>query len=108
MMLVAFVSRLLIPPGFMPASGRPFLMEICGEGLTAGPLHAAHHHPGSSSQGEHCVFGTACSAGPIPHLPLPGDFPSGQPLRAAASASIADTIRLVHLPQPRAPPVRLS
>ena len=107
-MLVAFASRMLIPPGFMPASGRPFLMEICWEGLSAdmlahvepphadsvgmqsmgmdpmpahsashrGPLQATHHHSGSPSQSEHCVFGTACGAGPIPHLPLPSDFSS--------------------------------
>lgn len=137
-MLVAFASRMLIPPGFMPASGRPFLMEICWEGLPAGmlalvePAHAdsmgmqsmgmdpvpagptSHrgpeqgppHHP--PSQSEHCVFGTACSAGPIPDLPLPGDFSSARQLRAVAFASIAGAVRVVHLPQPRAPPSRLS
>lgn len=136
-MLVAFASRVLIPPGFMPASGRPFLMEICLEGLSADmlahvepphadsmgmqsmgmdpmpahstshrdPLQGAHHHHGSPSQSEHCVFGTACSAGPIPHLPLPSDFSSAQQLRAVAFASIAVAVHLVHLPQSRAPPV---
>jgi hypothetical protein len=138
--LVAFASRMLIPPGFMPASGRPFLMEICWEGLSAdllahvepltadsvgmqsmgmdtmpahsaahrGPLQQAHHHSGSPSQSEHCVFGTACGAGPIPHLPLPSDFSSLQRLRAIAFVSIASAVHLVHLPQPRAPPVQLS
>jgi hypothetical protein len=131
---------MLIPPGFMPATGRPFLMEICWEGLSAdtlahvepphadsmgmqsmgmdpmpahsashhGPLQGTHHHRGSPPQSEHCVFGTACSAGPIPHLPLPSDFSSAQQLRAVAFASIAGTVHLVHLPQPRAPPGRLS
>lgn len=127
-MLVALASRVLIPPGFMPASDRPFSIEICWDGLPAGmlaqlehapagstgmdsmgmgPMHF-HHHPGSPSQSEHCVFGTACGGGPIPHLPLPSDFSSGQPLRAVAFASIALAVRVVHLPPPRAPPPRLS
>jgi hypothetical protein len=155
-MLVAFASRVLIPPGFMPTSGWPFSIEICWEGLPADmlaqvePSHAdsmgmesmdmestpadsmaadsihdsmhrdpvadstshrgqgPHHHHGSSSQSEHCVFGTACSGGPIPHLPLPSDFSSAPQLRAVALASIVAAIRVVHLPQPRAPPSRLS
>ncbi|MGA2399179.1 MAG: hypothetical protein ABSG30_14090 [Steroidobacteraceae bacterium] len=139
-MLAALASRVLIPPGFMPASDRPFWIEICWDGLPAGmltqlgPAHAdsmgmdmpadsmaAHpghstshggpqqgpHHHGSPSQSEHCVFGTACSAGPIPHLPLPSDFSSAQQLRAFAFASIAVAVRVVHLPQARAPPARL-
>jgi len=120
-MLVAFASRALIPPGFMPASGRPFSIEICWEGLSAdmlahvepstshhGPQQGPHHHRGIPSQSEHCVFGTACSAGPIPHLPLPSEFSSALKLRAVAFASIAVAVRVVHLPQPRAPPGSLS
>ncbi len=154
-MLVAFLSRGLIPPGFMPAGGRPLSLEICWEGLPAEmlahnepsrsepmdmgmdsmsmdsmpadsmapasshasagdaslsrnlPLHAGHHSKGTP-QGEHCVFGTACSAGPTPHLPLAGDFSSTITLRAAAFASMAVDVRVVHLPQSRAPPGRLS
>ena len=138
-MLAAIASRMLIPPGFMPATGRPFLMEICWEDLSTdmlthveppdadsvsmesmgmdpmpahftsqrGPLQAAHHHSGSPLQSEHCVFGTACGAGPIPHLPLPSDFSSAPQLRAVAFALIAVPVRVVHLPPPRAPPVRL-
>jgi hypothetical protein len=127
--------RGLVPAGFMPASGRPFSIEICWEGLPGellaqvershadsvgmgsmpmdpmpadstshhGAQQGPHHHSGS----DHCVFGS-CSAGPIPHLPLPSDFSSAQQLRAVAFASIAVAVRVVHLPQPRAPPVRLS
>ena len=155
LMLVAFLSRGLIPPGFMPASGRPLSLEICWEGLPAEML--AHREPtrsepmdmdmGSMSmdsmpadsmepasipgsagdisptrslplqaghrskrtpQGEHCVFGTACSAGPTPHLALAGDFSSAMTLHAAAFASMAVDVRVVYLPQSRAPPGRLS
>lgn len=130
-MLVAFASRALVPLGFMPASDRPFSIEICWEGFPAGilahgepphadsmgmdsmsaesmPAGAHHHHSGNPSHSEHCVFGTACGAGPISHLPLLGNLSSAQQLRAVAFVSIADAVRLVHLPQPRAPPGRLS
>jgi hypothetical protein len=125
LMLVAFAARALIPPGFMPASGRPFPVEICWEDFPAGMLRhggpsgdgsmrmdfmggAHHHHPGSPAHGEHCVFGTACSAGPIPHLPLlSGISPARQP-HALALVSFAGAVRFVHLPQARAPPGRLS
>jgi hypothetical protein len=67
------------------------------------PGHGKHHHPGSPSSSEHCVFGTACSAGPIPHLPLlSGIFSAREPRAVAASPE--RTVRLVHLPQARAPP----
>jgi hypothetical protein len=113
-LLVAFVLRALIPPGFMPASDRPFAIEICWEGIPAQMLaqseHAAHHHQhsGSPSHSEHCVFGTACAAGPISHLPLLSDVSSAQQLPAPGLVSSAGAVRLVHLPQPRAPPGRLS
>ena len=132
-MLVALASRVLIPPGFMPAGDRPFWIEICWDGLPAGVLAqlelaqadatgmgsmpmdskpadsmGPHHHHGSPSQSEHCVFGSACGAGAIPHLPLPSDFSSAQLLRAAAFTSIAIVVRVVYLPQSRAPPSRLS
>ena len=145
-MLVAFASRGLIAPGFMPASDRPFSLEICWEGLPAdmlahvepsqadsggmaamgmgphdsmlgdpgedstshrGRQQGLHRH-GSPSQSEHCVFGTACSAGPIPNLPPPGRFLSARQLRTADFASNPVAVRVVHLPQSRAPPDRLS
>lgn len=125
-MLAAFAVRALIPLGFMPASGRPFSLEICWEGLPGDMLAdgerahagsmgmdsmgmdsmpaAAHHHSGTPSHSEHCVFGTACGAGPIPHLPLPIEISSVRQLRGVPFVSIAGAVRLVHLPQSRAPP----
>jgi len=134
-MLAGFASRAIIPPGYMPATDRPFSFEICWEGFPAamlahggpadagssamdgmdmgsmshgGHLHTQHHHSGSPSHSEHCVFGTACSAGPISQLPLLSDISSARQLHAFAFVSIARAVRLVHLPQPRAPPGRLS
>jgi hypothetical protein len=79
-------------------------MEMASMGVAQG----SDHHHRSSSHSEHCVFGTACSAGPIHHLPLPSDFSSARQLRAVAFASIAIDVHVVHLPQPRAPPGELS
>jgi hypothetical protein len=130
--LVAFTSRALIPQGFMPGSDRPFSLEICWEGLpvdmlahvepsyadsmgmdsmdmaSMGIAQGPDHHHGRPSHSEHCVFGTACSAGPIHHLPLPSESSSGRQLRVVAVASIAIDVHVVHLPQPRAPPGQLS
>lgn len=159
-MLVAFAWRALIAPGFMPASDRPFSLEICwedfpvqmlsrggpapadsmdmgmdsmspdsapahptadsvhdsvsrestGDSMTlGGPLkEAQRHHSGNPAHSEHCVFGTACSAGPVPHLPPLSDMSLVQQRPAVVFVSIAFAVRLVYLPQPRAPPVRLS
>jgi hypothetical protein len=133
-LLVAFAVRALIPPGFMPATDRPFSLEICWEGLPSGMLqhgesmdmdsidmdsidmgsmdmaspHAGSAHAGHSSHTEHCVFGTACSAGPISHPPLLSDLSFTRQLRTVALVSVAGAVRLVHLPQPRAPPGQLS
>src|ERR1700739_3487648 len=120
-MLVAFALRVLLPPGSIPGSSRPFLMEICSEGLSAdmlehvesphadslGSREGAHHRHGTPSPNDLCVFGTAGSAGPIPRLPPASDFSSARQLRALAFASIVGAVHRVHLPQPRAPPGRL-
>jgi len=130
-LLAAFALRALIPAGFMPAPDRPFSLEICWEGLPSGMLaqgedspassmdmdsmdmgsmdkgSAAQHRSGGHSHSEHCVFGTACSAGPISHLPLPSGISAAQQLLAVSFVAVAGTVRLVHLPPPRAPPGRL-
>lgn len=72
------------------------------------PLQGAHTHHGNPWHSEHCVFGSACSAGPTPHLLLPADIASFKQPRTVAFASIAGAVRLVHLPQSRAPPAPLS
>jgi len=111
--------------GVHAGGDRPFSIEICWDGFPAtmlahgesrhagsmdmdsmdmGPMQGGHQH----SAGEHCVFGSACSAGPITHLALPSDFSSDQRLPAIEFASIAGTVHLVHLPQSRAPPGQLS
>jgi hypothetical protein len=72
--------------------------------MDMGPLQGGHQHSAS----EHCVFGSACSAGPLSHLALPSNFSPAQLLPAVGFASIVDAVHLVHLPQSRAPPAQLS
>jgi hypothetical protein len=121
----AFASAALIPSGFMPAAGWPFALEICHEGLPAGLLTAAgqplahhhhhggpehesqHHHPGGSTAGEHCVFASLCGSGPTRDPALPNPIRSVQTRCAATFFARAVPARLIHRPQPRAPPDRL-
>lgn len=103
-MLLAFAVRALVPQGFMPASDSSFSIEICPEGFPAQLLvHAGHHHPGTHSQIEHCVFGGACAGGPISHPPALSCLSLAQPAPARfLSAPIL--VQLVHLPHARGPP----
>jgi hypothetical protein len=76
-LLAALLFRAYVPVGFMPASGTPFLLEICS-GQYPAPMasHHAHQHSGNHEHFEHCPFGSAPAAGPISHVV---DFqPSGQ------------------------------
>jgi hypothetical protein len=110
-LLVALVLRALIPAGFMPSSERPFSLEICPEGFPAWLLpHSHHHHDGGSgehSMSDHCTFGGAAGAGPLPYaavlaplwLPIPAAIESPTPLWVAHP--------LQRTQQPRAPPVRV-
>ena len=106
-MLLAFALRALIPPGFMPASDRPFTVEICPEGFPAELLMMGghhHHHGGPQSHTEHCVFGTACASAPPSHPALLTDLSPSTLVRATPLVTVAAIVRLVHLPQVRGPP----
>jgi len=67
-------------------------------------MPAHRHHSGSPSHSEHCVFGSACSAGPVTHSQLPTPISLIREAPAIPWASAASTVRLVHLPHARAPP----
>jgi hypothetical protein len=95
----------------MPADSPHHSMhrKAVGEAASHGnPLQRAHGHHGSPAHSEHCVFGTACSPGPTPHLPLASDSSPTQRLRAVAFISSPGALCLVHIPQPRAPPGPLT
>ena len=104
-LLVALAFRGLVPDGFMPASGRPFTLEICRAGFLA-PIdsHALKQHPGSPSQFEHCPFGMASSAGPISDLRPLQPVASIVTRIAARFEPLRLSMRLQRTQQARAPP----
>ena len=104
-LLATLIFRAYIPVGFMPASGTPFLVELCPAYAGGAPAHHAHHH---NSQGQadfqNCPFGSAPALGPVSHLI------AFEPAERIASfvAIPAERGRLVrrllHAHQPRGPP----
>jgi hypothetical protein len=73
--LALLLFRAYVPLGFMPASGSPFELEICPQGLQLqAPVHRLHGQTGHSHVPEghtyfaNCPFGSAPAAGPITHL----------------------------------------
>jgi len=68
LLLVALLFRVYVPAGFMPASGAPFLLEMCPATYrTQMPAHHVHHHSGADIHFEDCPFGSTLAAGPIAH-----------------------------------------
>jgi hypothetical protein len=110
-MLLAFALRALVPQGFMPASDRPFAVEICPEGFPAEMLMpagmhmaAGDQHGGPHSHTEHCVFGTACASGPPSQFALLTELAPTELVRAVPVVAVAASVRLVYLPHVRGPP----
>lgn len=104
--LLALALRSLIPVGFMPASDGSLSLVMCLEGFPpaiALPGHPGHGH-GLPDNDSHCSFCTGFSAAP------PSPLLAALFLLFASIALVAATIaapagiRLVRLPQARAPP----
>jgi hypothetical protein len=104
LLLALLVLRAYVPAGFMPASGTPFLLELCPAALAAEmPASHAHHHSGTHSNLDTCPFGSAPAGGPVPHLDLEIAGPGqAQPILALETPSIGLQPRHSH--QPRGPP----
>jgi hypothetical protein len=69
LMLAALLFRAYVPVGFMPASGAPFLLEMCPASYQVpSASHHGHHDSASHSHFENCPFGSAPAAGPIAHI----------------------------------------
>ncbi len=105
LLLVVLLFRAYVPVGFMPASGTPFLLEMCPATYQAEmPAHHGHHHPGTHAHFENCPFGSAPGAGPIAHIV---SFAPPAPIAAETLAAF-EPLRLgIQLPrahQPRGPP----
>ena len=104
-LLAALIFRAYIPVGFMPASGTPFLVELCpAYAGDAAAHHVHHHHSQGQTDFQNCPFGSTPAPGPISHLigfESAGRITSfveipPEPARPA--------IRLLRTHQPRGPP----
>jgi|ERR1700722_14574442 len=105
LLLAALLFRAYVPVGFMPASGTPFLLELCPATYQVPmPTHAGHHHPGTHGHFENCPFGSAPSAGPIAHIVAFAPPPPivSQPLVAFEPPRLGADLPRAH--QPRGPP----
>ena len=118
--LLALALRALIPVGFMPAGDGTLSLMICPGGFPAAllpretamrdgmglPLPQPDHRGHGVMEDGYCVFTTGFAAAPPP--PLVAAFVlllaclGVVVLRCAAPAGV----RLVHVPQARAPPAR--
>jgi len=102
-LLGMLLFRAYVPAGFMPASGTPFLLELC-PAASSMQMPAHHHHTDSHTHFEHCPFGSAPAAGPASH---PISLEVAEQI-ASQIAVTFESFRLgVQLPrahQPRGPP----
>lgn len=121
--LLAFALRALIPVGFMPAADGSLSLMICPAGFPAALLQGrsmpasggmrmsgdtrlpAHQHPGHGLVDDgYCAFTTGFSSAPPPLL-LVAIYLLLSCIAVITVAVLAPRgIRLVHLPQARAPP----
>ena len=67
-LLGMLLFRAYVPVGFMPASGTPFLLELCPAASSMQMPAHHHHHTDSHTHFDHCPFGSAPAAGPISDL----------------------------------------
>jgi hypothetical protein len=103
-LLAALVFRAYIPVGFMPASGTPFLLELCPAYTGYAHGQHEHHHSQGHADFQNCPFGSAPAPAPLSELiafepPRQVSFSVDDP---------AETVRLdtkrLRSHQPRGPP----
>jgi hypothetical protein len=103
-LLAVLLFRAYVPVGFMPASGTPFLLELCPEAAPMQMPAHHHHHSDAHTHFDHCPFGSAPAAGPVSQLIV--FEPPGQ--IASATAIAFDPLRRGVRPErahlPRGPP----
>jgi hypothetical protein len=109
-LLAMLMLRAYVPVGFMPASGTPFVLELCPSASPVPssfgmPAHHGHHqHAGTHGHFENCPFGSAPASGPVSQLVV--FQPSGQvtSLEAVEFESFHIGARIARAHQPRGPP----
>ena len=103
--LAALLFRAYIPVGFMPASGSPFLLELCPAYGTAHAHQGHHHHSQGQADFQDCPFGSAPALGPVSHLvAFERAGPIASPVDIPAEPARPRT-RPLHAYQPRGPPL---
>lgn len=101
-LLAALLFRAYIPVGFMPASGTPFLLELC-PAYGSAPAHH-HHHSQGQADFQNCPFGSTPALGPVSHLVA---FESAGRINSFVAIPAEPRrfgTRLSHAHQPRGPP----
>src|ERR1700686_1035161 len=105
LLLAMLLFRAYVPVGFMPASGTPFLLELCPAAYQLQlPAHQGHHHSGAHTHFENCPFGSAPAAGPVSHIVA---FAPPAPIVSQLLAAFEPPrlgVRLPRAHQPRGPP----
>jgi hypothetical protein len=105
LLLAALFFRAYVPPGFMPASGSPFQVEVCPAAMhMAMPMHHEHESPGGHAGTEDCPFGSSPAPGPVSHVQLfkaPTSIVSAYPFAIERGRP---GVRSLRTHQPRAPP----
>jgi hypothetical protein len=107
-LLAMLLFRAYVPVGFMPASGTPFLLELCPAAAPmpmSMPMPAHHHHSDTHTHFENCPFGSASASGPLPYLGAVKALPPVNLESAPTIELLPVGVRLVYLPQPRGPPL---
>ncbi len=118
LVLAAFALRALVPAGFMLAEGHPLTVIICPDGFPAQLLSQDGHAAagmadmpgmpaapgGDHSHSEHCLFTSGSGHGPISVHASPAFVVYLIHQAAVAPPQLARSVRLVYVPQPRAPP----
>src|ERR1700677_735060 len=104
-LLAALIFRAYIPVGFMPASGTPFLVELCPAYAGGAPAHHGHHH---HSQGQadfqDCPFGSAPALGPASDLIVFEPAARITSFVKSPAERVGPDTRVLRAYQPRGPP----
>lgn len=107
LLLAALLLRAYVPVGFMPASGTPFLLEMCpGTYQVPMPAHHGQHDPATHAHFENCPFGSAPAAAPIAEIAV---FAPPAPLVSASLHPFEPLLLCARLDRnhpPRAPPLK--
>ena len=105
LLLAALLFRAYIPVGFMPASGAPFMVELCpAYARDASAHHGHHHHSQGRADFQDCPFGSAPALGPVSHLIAfepAGRITFGVAIPARRGRLVTQLLRVQ---QPRGPP----